>query len=191
MATSLLSHWALVGSACSAVPRNAGFPDGRFLLAAPLANEGRPRVVGDAHRWGRGLQPLRPGHVTRLQSNPALAPASVSGFGRLKNPRERRCLGAVLGPCPNLAYSHSLCGKQWARFSLTISTLHLGNSHTTCALSLSPLDEAAAGTRAQELGQLELHFTPAPEPCRSAGRVQSLPCGTLVPGNLADCCCVT
>lgn len=152
------------------MPRNARFPDGRFLLAAPLANEGRPRVVGDAHRWGRGLEPFRPSHVTRPGPNPALARARISGFGRLKNQRERRCHRTLLGPGSNLTSSHPLCGKGWARFNQPFSTLHLWISHyDALSVSVFPLHPKPPRIRQKSPGPTWGHGLPHPSVSGHAG----------------------
>lgn len=159
------------------MPRNARFPDGRFLLAAPLANEGRPRVVGDAHRWGRGLEPFRLSYVTRPGPNPALASARISGFRRLKNQRDRRCHRAGWGPGPNLTNSHPLCGKGWARFNQPSSTLHLWISHyDALPVSFSPLHPQPPRISQKSPEPTWSHGASSPQrlwPCRPLGRGKS------------------
>lgn len=138
------------------MPRNAGFPDGRFLLATQLANEGRPRVVGAAHRCGGGLEPLCPGHVTRPRPNPALARALSSWSGRLKNARQCPCHLAGPGPrssSPSFIPSARRCGPGFPNHFLLCSW---GAPIPTRSLSISPSpapgQDGTEGTRIQGLG---------------------------------------
>lgn len=138
------------------MPRNAGFPDGRFLLAAPLANEGQPRVVGSAHRLGGGPEPTQARSCDQsLMPNPVVARATSFSSGRLKNPRERRCHRVGQHPVPalpSLIQLQGAVGKVFlSRFlpcSWRTPTATLAPAASTLPRMGQSAPELRAGTRA-------------------------------------------
>lgn len=142
------------------MPRNAGFPDGRFLLATQLANEGRPRVVGASHRCGGGLEPLSPGHVTRPRPNPALARALSFWSRRLKNACVCGCHRAAPGPCPSSPSFIPLRGGVGKVFLTTFYSA-VGEPSLRRARSRSPPPQGRMGQRGHQrsgAGALGLHL---------------------------------
>lgn len=168
------------------MPRNAGFPDGRFLLAIQLANEGRPRVVGAAHRCGGGLEPLWPGHVTRLRPNPALPRALSSRSGSLKNARECRCHCSGPGSCPSSPSLVPSAGKGGQGFPSHFLPCSWGTPTDAFALARPrPGPRWGRGRLSSEAESLGLHFIPVPQPCRPESKMLAL--SSQAPSALAAC----